>query len=382
MDEITGFHNPTTSGFGLSQSGEQILLSHMDGNATDRVVDSVIFAGQARNISLGRYPDGASSWYSMQPTRDSSNTAPLPGIRIVEFMYHPANLGTNDNTRDEYIQLFNPTSSAIALQNSNGCWRLAGGIDFIFPTNTILPARGTLVIVSFNPTNTTTLAEFKSVYGGNPATIVGPYTGKLSNRSDRIALEKPQAPSTTGDSTIWVIEDEVIYGNQSPWPSEANGNGKALRRISFTLNGNDPTIWTAGTAAPLDEMDTDRDGMSDVWELAHSLNPEDPTDAKLDTDGDGLTNQQEYLCGTDPRNAASALKFEDVHFHDVGIILRFTTQTNRTYSILYTTDPVLGTWTKLKDITATRDVQNIEVIDPNPEIQTTRFYRLVTPALP
>jgi len=47
-------------------------------------------------------------------------------------------------------------------------------------------------------------------------------------------------------------------------------------------------------------VDTDGDGMLDVWENAHSLNPT-VNDAALDPDGDGASNLQEYNRGTDPQ---------------------------------------------------------------------------------
>ncbi len=48
--------------------------------------------------------------------------------------------------------------------------------------------------------------------------------------------------------------------------------------------------------------DTDGDGMSDGWEIAHGLAPWNSTDALVDTDGDGLANLEEYQNGSDPMN--------------------------------------------------------------------------------
>lgn len=47
--------------------------------------------------------------------------------------------------------------------------------------------------------------------------------------------------------------------------------------------------------------DTDHDGMPDAWETLYTLNPNDPADGPLDADGDGYTNVEEYLNGTNPR---------------------------------------------------------------------------------
>ena len=71
------------------------------------------------------------------------------------------------------------------------------------------------------------------------------------------------------------------------------------------------TILTAGGLKNIKEttftyalslLDSDRDGMSDEWEIAHGLDLNNPADANLDPDNDGLTNLQEYQHVTNPHN--------------------------------------------------------------------------------
>lgn len=47
--------------------------------------------------------------------------------------------------------------------------------------------------------------------------------------------------------------------------------------------------------------DSDGDGMPDSWEKANGLNPNDPSDANGDINGDGYTNIEKYINGIDTR---------------------------------------------------------------------------------
>jgi PKD repeat protein len=74
-------------------------------------------------------------------------------------------------------------------------------------------------------------------------------------------------------------------GSQSVELSVADGDGGSDTQ-SFTL--------------VVSFVDEDADGMPDSWEGANGLDSGDPTDAAADPDGDGVSNLDEYLGGTDP----------------------------------------------------------------------------------
>ena len=252
FDEVTGFHNPISSGFGLNKGGEEVILSYLPGTPEDRVVDSIRFNGQLLDTSIGRYPDGNTYWLEMTPSRDSANHSPSLNVMVDEMMYHPS-----DDADDEYIELYNPTASTIYLENSEGSWRLDGAVDYIFTANTSIPAGGKLIIVGFDPVrDIDRLNSFKNTYNTGTLTagvdITGPWTGNLSNNGERLALKKPETPDTPGDPVCWVNVDEVIYADVSPWPEDADGEGYALQRISADqyYSGNDPGNWEAALPTP------------------------------------------------------------------------------------------------------------------------------------
>jgi hypothetical protein len=238
-------------GFGLNRSGEELILSYLPGTTEDRVMDSVQFAAQEDGISLGRYPDGSTWWFRMEPSRDAMNGIPLADVVIDEVMYHPVDVN------DEYVELFNPFDGPVELASPAGAWRLSGGVEYVFAPGTTLEAGDRLVVVGFDPVvETSRLDAFALTYGGGPRTagvnIVGPWQGSLANAGERVALEKPQASADRNDPVAWVIVDEVVFGDVLPWPAGADGQGDALQRISSesTHSGSDPTNWQASVPNP------------------------------------------------------------------------------------------------------------------------------------
>jgi hypothetical protein len=252
FDEIAGFHNPADTGFGLSKSGEQVVLSYLPGTSEDRIVDTISFKAQQSDTSLGHYPDGGDYWFEMIPSRDLANDNPLSHVVIDEIMYHPAT-----ETDDEYIELYNPTASRISLANSEGAWRLDGAMEYTFDGNASIPSGGRLIVVGFDPrVAPSRLTQFIASYNTSLLTaavdIVGPWSGSLSNAGERIALEMPLPANQPADPVSWAIVDEVIYSDASPWPDSADGTGNVLQRISADEyhSGNDPHNWQATPPSP------------------------------------------------------------------------------------------------------------------------------------
>jgi uncharacterized repeat protein (TIGR01451 family) len=91
--------------------------------------------------------------------------------------------------------------------------------------------------------------------------------------------------------------------------------------------------------------DEDHDGLPDDWEWNNGLSPLDSSDAGLDPDGDGRTNLEEYIAGTDRLNPASVLKVSAAI--DTGYArIQFATVLNKRYVIEHAFS-MDGPWTDL-----------------------------------
>ena len=125
-------------------------------------------------------------------------------------------------------------------------------------------------------------------------------------------------------------------------------------------------------------LDTDRDGIPDSVETALGLNPNNPADALLDWDGDGMSNMAEYQAGTLINDSNSFLRV-DIATMGTMASIAVAAVSNRTYSVQYS-DALPASWNILGHLLA-RPTNRVEILN-DPTWTTNRFYRVVLPAQP
>jgi hypothetical protein len=129
----------------------------------------------------------------------------------------------------------------------------------------------------------------------------------------------------------WMLNDTLVaqYTNTTAY---TNGN------ILIGYNDNFASIGAAANFAIFDNLrvetigpDYDGDGLLDQWEVQFfsdlSANP------NVDSDGDGASNGNEFLAGTNPTNALSAFKLLGAVSDGTDVQLSFTTVGGRSYVV-------------------------------------------------
>jgi hypothetical protein len=265
FDESDFNPNPTNPGpndFALSSLGDEIYLTRNDSGVPvfEEVVDfKATFNGQ----SIGRTPDGSGRFLPLSElTLGSTNVPPVVGpLFISEVNYHPEDpsaaalaidptIGAKDL---EFIELKNPTADTFDLVD----WRLRGELDYAFTSGTI-SAGETIVVVTFDPDdalNANLVSAFRTHYGiDSTVRLFGAETGdNLNNSFGRISLQQADDPPANDPTvTPWVLVDELVYDDLSPWPTSADGTGPSLHRLASGVEGTLASNWTSASPGPGD----------------------------------------------------------------------------------------------------------------------------------
>ena len=227
--------------FALSERGEAVYLSA--GSAGALAVPAYrefqAFGAQDRNVTFGRHPraDGSIAFTAQAaPSVGVANSGPRIGPLVIEeIMYHPP-VGSHEsikirNASATDVQLYDPA-------NPTNVWEVTG-IDFEFPTGTLLGPNQTLLLVR----DTITPAAFRVTNQVPLSVSIFSYTGALDDDSDTLVLRKPGSPDAGSGYVPRIVVEEVKYHDSAPWPLAAGGSGKALGRINSAAFADDAANW-------------------------------------------------------------------------------------------------------------------------------------------
>ena len=288
-------------GFELNPLGDDIWIfsANKKGELTG-YVHGFTFETQNPGITYGRIVISTGDEHFVPQSENTlgftNSGALIYPIVFEEIMYHPPT-ETDDNIRDEYIKLVNTSTVPIPLYDAETGigYLFTKGITFQFSTNHIIPARGVVLIVSFDPINDKQLLqEFMTQYNidewNDQVVVTGPYSGKLSNSGETLRLVKTQL---LGESSIDIIIDTLTYQDSSPWPGKADGKGSVLQRRDLFAYADDPANWSSKAPSPNTPLEMPepvlswnfQDGqlvLSFTGELYESTNMKDWIPVKMD----------------------------------------------------------------------------------------------------
>jgi hypothetical protein len=188
----------------------------------------------------------------------------------------------------------------------------------------------------------------------------------------------------------------LSYDEGQSWPvaHTVYAGGSAYSSVARLASGEfgilfekDPYGNLEFTWRSLEQVTAAADGLPayEKWAVSHFSAAELMTPAlsgsSADPDRDGLTNHDEFLAGTDPRDQLSNLKLHIRPSQTNAPKLQLNLRSNRTYTVQKTVSLDRENWDRMTDIPAISSNALVEITAVT-GTNAAGFFRLVTPRMP
>ena len=187
------------SGFGLSSGGETVWLE----NGAGALVDSITFTAMDTSQTYGRMPDGG-NWKLLNTiSRGSSNS-----LVLMNEIY-----SRGVPTDPDWIELYNSTSAQIDISgykiyDSGG--QAATKPKMAFPTGTVIPAKGFVVVVT--DISTSVDPRGFGLSSGGETVWLEDKTGAIIDSVTFAAMDTVQSYSRMTDGRVWQLVNKRTRG--------------------------------------------------------------------------------------------------------------------------------------------------------------------------
>lgn len=183
----------------------------------------------------------------------------------------------------------------------------------------------------------------------------------------RAWVEAPRINPAAVDTAATTIVQRRNHAQTHQVEIELTGAGPHLVTLGFDDGSNAPSVT---------------DGLPDTWWNDYNI-PADERVAAADRDGDGVTNVQEYVLGSDPNNASSGFPSLVVQPAGDTFQVTFPTVAGRRYTVMASSSLTGGLWRAVTDLAGgqsnpvTGDGTNQTVTETGLGSTGARFYRVL-----
>lgn len=262
LDAVDNFENPADPEHSelvvSQQGGEFYLRGSLEGEESSIWVPAGTGTSGVVDLSDGSTAQGPLA----SATPGAKNSALKMGsVYINEIHYHP---DESSSIPFEFMELVNGSDAPITLYSSNvqKGWKVEG-INLEFG-NISIPAKGMILLIPAQLDMAVAAATGITNWGPDlvrssfsiPESVqIVTYSGKLSNRSETIAVKEPfekteskGAPS--GYLYFYIWHDATLYSDKWPALAEADGLGYSLQRVDTKTMGYEASAWKAAEPTP------------------------------------------------------------------------------------------------------------------------------------